>query len=76
MASPLGKWLAHVKRVRLAAVFTRPQRPFTLVTGNESCGTLPECPHKATNLPSNPLSHVPPLRFRASTRGNLVLLGA
>lgn len=38
MTSAIGKWLHHAKQVRLPACFVRPQRPFTLVTGNESCG--------------------------------------
>jgi hypothetical protein len=40
MTSALGKWLRYVKQTRLPACFTRPQRRFTLVTGNESCGML------------------------------------
>jgi hypothetical protein len=63
MASPLGKWLAHVKRVRLPAVLTRPQRPFTLVTGNESCGTLPESPPQTSKSSLQIPSHFSPLRF-------------
>ena len=39
MSSAIGKWLHHAKQIRLPACFVRPQRPFTLVTGNESCGT-------------------------------------
>ena len=41
MISALGKWLRHIKTVRLPASFTRPQRPVTLAVGNESCGPPP-----------------------------------
>jgi len=62
MASPLGKWLAHVKRVRFPAVSTRPQRSFTLVTGNESCGNppFPAIP-KNRGLPQTPPQTSPAL---------------
>jgi exopolyphosphatase len=39
MTSALGKWLHHVKSIRLPACRVRPQRHLTIVTGNESCGT-------------------------------------